>query len=85
MIVVSIQLLSAQTGKKTELTRMHISNTGDGTNTKANYLGKIFRGRSKESLDKLTVIKTAEIKNWPKQRNHVWKLVTEMLSVMGYK
>lgn len=82
MIVVRVELWSAQTGKKTELARMHITNIGDGTKTHGNYLGKIFRGRSKKALDKLTVSKTAEINNWPKQQKHVWKLVQEMLTKM---
>lgn len=79
MIVVHVELWSAKTGKKTEIARMHISNTGDGTNTRGNYLGKIFRGRSKESLDKLTVSKTGEVSNWPRKQKHIWALVSEML------
>ena len=80
MIIVRVELWSAKTGKVTELARMHIVNKGDGTDTKGNYLGKIFRGRSKSQLDKLTVSKTAEVENWPRKNKHVWQLIREILN-----
>lgn len=84
MIIVKVELHSAVTGDVTELARMRIHNDGTGTGRHGNYFGVSFRGRSKESLDKHTTMKTAEIKNWPRLDFHVWNLVSKMLKEMGY-
>ncbi len=84
MLVIKIELWSAITGKKTELARMHICNTGEGDKEHGNYIGKTFRGRSKKQLDKMTVSRSGEISNWSRQRNNVWKLIAKMLNQMGY-
>ena len=84
MIVIRVELWSARTGKKTELARMHICNTGDGTDDRADYVGHTFKGRSGAALDKKNINRTGEIANWPRHRNHVWMLVAKMLATMGY-
>lgn len=84
MLVIRVELWSAITGDKTELARMHIGNTGTGTATRGNYIGTTFRGRSKQQLDKNTPSKTGNITDWPRQQNHIWRLVKTMLETMGY-
>jgi len=84
MIVIKVELWSNRTNEKTELARMHISNTGDGDNNYANYIGETFKGRSKEALDRRNVCRRRIISDWPRQRNHVWMLVAKMLKTMGY-
>ena len=69
MIVVRVELWSAITGKKTEIARMHISNTGAGSNRRCDYTGESFVGRDSTA---------------PRLDLHVWNLVTRMLTSMGY-
>lgn len=84
MIIIRVELKSARTGETTELARMHISNTEEGTDSHANYVGKTFKGRSTEALNKLTVVRGAEITGWPRHQKHIWGLVAKMLTTMGY-
>lgn len=84
MLVVRVELHSAVTGEISEIARMRLYNDGDGTRTRGNYVGEVFRGRSFEALDKTTVHKRGEIRNWPRLDRHVWNLVTAMLENMGY-
>lgn len=85
MIVVRVELWSAVTGEKTELARMHISNTGDMLpGGKFNYTGQTFRGRNSAALDKQSVSKRGVVTNWHRDRYHIWNLVRWMLSNMGY-
>lgn len=84
MIVVRVELWSANSRTKIELARMHICNTEEGTHNNANYFGRTFKGRSTEALDKGTIVRTGEITGWPRHRKHVWELVAKMLQTMGY-
>lgn len=84
MIVIRVELWSHKTGEKTELARMHITNTGDGTHNLHNYVGQTFRGRSVKALSRLHVARTTQMIDWPRDRYHVWSLVTKMLARMGY-
>jgi hypothetical protein len=85
VIVIKVELHSAVTGKMTELARMLISNTGDNPNPRwGDYIAQVIRGRSKEQLDKGTVLKQVTIFNHPRQQLHVWNLVAKALSTMGY-
>lgn len=77
MIVIRVELWSARTRTRTELARMHICNTEEGTDDHANYFGRTFKGRSTKVLDKLTVVRTGEIAGWPRHRKHVWGLATD--------
>lgn len=63
---------------------MHICNTEEGTDDRANYVGRSFRGRSREDLDKTIVVREGEVKEWPRHRIHVWGLVAKMLTALGY-
>ena len=85
MIIVSVQLQSAITGETTELARMHICNDGSGSATHGNYVGTTFRGRDKAALDRRVMSRTAGLKNYPRQSQHVWNLVARMLGAMGYR
>jgi hypothetical protein len=84
MLVIRVELHSAISGEISEIARMRLYNDGDGTRTRGNYVGEVFRGRNFEALDKTTVHRRGEIKNWPRLDRHVWNLVAAMLESMGY-
>lgn len=84
MIVIRVELWSVITGEKTELARMHISNTGNGSAKRGDYAGETFVGRSTAALDRKQISKEAEILNYPRNDLHVWNLVARMLKAMGY-
>jgi hypothetical protein len=84
LIVIKVELHSAVNGRITELARMIIANDGSGSKNSMNYNGLSFRGRSKEQLDKETIIKTGRVEKWKSDSFHVWNLVSKMLLVMGY-
>jgi len=84
MIIIKVELWSAITGKTTELARMSIVNDGSGTNRYGNYIGTVYRGRSKEQLDKKSIMRQKFMQNWPRLDFHVWNLVAKMLKEMGY-
>jgi hypothetical protein len=91
MIRVSVHLISAIDHSVTELARMDICNDGTGSSTKRNYDGEAFVydgvsyiGRSTSALDRATPSKTGRVVNWPSQRFHIWNLVRQMLTNMGY-
>jgi hypothetical protein len=84
MIIVRVELHSAITGKIIELARIKIWNDVSGTNTRRNYQAISFRGRSTKQLNKETVIKHTELKEWPSKQLHVWNLVRAVLTNLGY-
>ncbi len=84
MIVIRVELHSAITRQVTELARMHICNTGTGTNRLRDYVVKTLRGRSTPDLDKGTAQREGEVKAWPALDKHVWNLVAAALKTMGY-
>ncbi len=84
MIIVKVELHSSRTGRVSELARMMIVNDGTGNTKLSNYIGQSYRGRSKEQLDKRTIMKQGTVLHWSRQRYHVWNLVREMLTQMGY-
>ena len=88
MIVVRVELHSARTGEVTELARATICNTGEGTRTLGHYMAATWRGRDRAALDASvrggSHQRRAEVRDWPRQRLHVWNLVAEALSAMGY-
>lgn len=84
MIVIRVELHSANTGKVTELARALIVNDGTGTMQRRNYIARTLRGRSKDQLDKRTVSREARLNYWPSERLHVWRLVCSALCAMGY-
>lgn len=84
MLVVKVELHSAITREITEIARMTIVNDGTGTGRWGNYVGTVFRGRSKSQFDKQTIMRTKNLNNWPRLDFHVWNLVSKMLKEMGY-
>lgn len=84
MIVVHVVLHSARNGRKTELARMVIANTGEGSDAKADYIATTARGRGSEQLNKMTPQRFGAVRKWPRHRKHVWALVGECLAKLGY-
>lgn len=81
MIIIKIELLSARTGKTTELGRMHISNDGTSDDPKkGNYNIELMR---KGTLNK--VLKKTRIDNWAKESYSVWKLLQKALNQLYEK
>jgi hypothetical protein len=85
MIIVRVELLSAITGKTTELARMEICNEGDSPDPKrGNYSVRTLRGRSTDALNERTTQRTGKVANYPRLAVHVWNLVARALKSMGY-
>lgn len=84
MIVVSVTLVSARDGSKTELARMHICNSDTGTAKLRNYFCRVLRGRSSQQLDANQVQREGFVESWPAEAVHVWNLVGTALRNMGY-
>lgn len=84
MIIVRVELHSARTRTITELARIKIWNDETGNTKLRNYQAVSYRGRSKAQLDKNTVMKFGELKNWPSERFHIWNLVRQILINLGY-
>lgn len=84
MIVVSVQLWSARTGRKTELARMEICNDETGTKSLRNYIARTLRGRCTTALDRRTTHRQTRITRWPSERVHVFNLVAACLKRMAY-
>lgn len=84
MLVVRVELHSAITGIVTEIARMNIWNSMEGTREIGHYECATLRGRSKSALDKRTVQREGEVRNHPRLREHVWCLVSKALKSMGY-
>lgn len=87
MIVVRVELLSAITGKTTELARMHIANNG-GDAKLGDYLVNTLRGRSKEDLDAAwrnkSYTRQGQVLKHRRLDLHVWHLVGKALQNLGY-
>lgn len=87
MIRVQVTLISAITGKQTELARMDIANDEATTlqnPNKGSYNGVTYIGRDSERLDRGTISKQGKIENWSRHQFHIWNLVYHMLGNMGY-
>lgn len=84
MIIVRVELLSAITGKTTELARMEIVNDGTGNHLRGNYSARTLIGRSTGHLNRRTTKATTKIDDWPRTQKHVWNLVSVALTRMGY-
>ena len=83
MIVVRVELHSAQDGRVTELARAHIANVG-GTATSGDYAAAILRGRNTAALNRGTVQRRGKVTGHARQALHVWHLVAKALVAMGY-
>lgn len=82
MIIVS--LLSAITGRETELARMQICNDGTGTGLVGNYDCATLRGRSGVQLDRGVIQRKGRVEGHRRLDLHVWHLVARALAAMGY-
>lgn len=78
MIIVTVQLLSANTGEVTTLGRMTICNDG-GTTTTADYVGEVMR-----KPDFKTSTRKARVTGHKRLAKPIWTLVANMLKAMGY-
>lgn len=80
MIVVTIDLHSAVTGKKTTIGRMVIHNVG-GTPTRGDYKVAVGNKRDVDDVRKILAspLRTGEVKNYPRKSYNVWRLVTRAL------
>lgn len=87
MIVVRVELWSAVTGKKTEIARMGIANTG-GTAQLGDYTAVTYRGRSAADLDGAmrvgSITRRGHVARYPRLRVHVWNLVALALEACAY-
>lgn len=79
MIVITIELWSAVTGKKTKLGEMHIANDGTGTDSKCDYDGRVMR-----KPDFKGVTRTGRVEGHRRHAQTVWHLLGKMLKSMGY-
>lgn len=89
MLIVRVELLSAITGKTTELARMHICNDGTSTSARvSDYDVHTLRGRSGEDLDQSwrnkTYTREGKVLKHRRLDLHVWHLVGKALTAMGY-
>lgn len=73
---------------------MVIANDGTGSDKMGNYWAKVMKGRTAQALHsqmcnmlrgKGGPYRSAEIKNFPRWRNHVWNLVAGALEALGYE
>ncbi len=75
MLLVTVELLSARTGKRTTLAQAEIYNDGKGDHPhRGNYVAKIYRKGSKTRVWKAT-----EIKDFPRLRLNSWDLLYRCL------
>lgn len=86
MIVIRVELDSAiHPSRDIELARMEIANEGTHPKkTHGNYIARTLRGRGKEKLDCRVTQRHTEIKNFPREAEHIWNLVAKALKGMGY-
>lgn len=84
MIVVCVLLQSAITGKVTEIARMHVSNTGEGTCRASDYDVTTLRGRKTSDFEKPIATRTGKVVGHRRLDLHVWHLVSKALQAVGY-
>ncbi len=88
MIVVRVELHSANTREVTELARMYISNESEPDtprNGLHRYLARALRGRSTNTLNNNVTQRSGHVLNYPAERIHVWHLVYACLAKLGYQ
>lgn len=79
MIIVKVELHSAVTREVKQLAEMRITNDGTGTKSRGNYWGNVF------FKSKAAKPKEGFVRDYPRLTKHVWNLVAQMLTDMGYK
>lgn len=83
MLLVRVELVSAITGRITEIARMRISNIG-GSKTRGDYEAAVFWGRDKDQLSYGRVHKRGQVAGHARVAEHVWHLVGKALAGMEY-
>lgn len=83
MIVVTVHLLSANTGELTQLAMMHVSNVG-GDAARGDYDVTTFRGRDRAALARLVPSHRGKVEGYPRQALHIWNLIARALKSAGY-
>ena len=81
MIVVRMTLVSAVTGKHSDLGTMIIMNDGSGTGARGNYNGKTIRKNAKLDSE---AVRRYSVQGHARKAESVWSLVRKMLVGMGY-
>lgn len=80
MIIVQAALLSGIDSSMSSLGRLEITNDGTGTASKGNYIVVLYsRGANGRK------IRTAKIKNWPRNAKTAWALVTAAIEAVKPK
>lgn len=74
MLIIKIELLSANTGKTTEIGRMHIVNNATGTYKHGNYDVEIMRRGTTNKVQR-----RGSVTDYPRQSYTVWELVRRAL------
>lgn len=85
MLIVRVELVSAITGKVTEIAKMRIANTGTGTPERGIYTGAAVKKGSPIPYLPKHVMRYGEVFDYPRKSTHVWNLVARMLKAMEYK
>jgi hypothetical protein len=86
MIEVSVTLISAVNGQRTQLALMHIANDDKETHLHprfGTYNVISFRGRGAQ-LERQVPIKRGRVVHWAREAYHVWNLVRAALTDLGY-
>jgi hypothetical protein len=83
VIVVKVELHSAQTGKVSEIGRMTITNNGSGTPKLGNYRVFLYR-RGTPGKPPQDVLRTGHIESHPRLNKSVWVLVVKALKAVGF-
>lgn len=78
MIRVTVELLSARTGKRSVIGMMDICNRGNREfgHVRGDYDGRLYR------RGKLIVSRVGKVENFPRKSYPIWRLVMRMLAEM---
>jgi hypothetical protein len=83
MLIVRVELHSANTGLVTEIGRMEIANDKRGSKYRDSYNVSILRGQNAAELDKCKPERMGFVTNWPRDRP-VWVLVSTAIHACGF-
>jgi hypothetical protein len=86
MLIVTVDLLSALTGKRTNLGTLHIANVG-GTRTRGDYEGRAYQKGYQPAvgMQEQGSTRKGQVKGYGRIAEPVWSLVLSMLESMGYR
>lgn len=85
MLVVRLELHSANTGEVSELGRMIVANVG-GTDETGEYEVRLAlsASSSQELLDDKTRDRLGKVSGYPRMTQHAWDLIAKALASVGY-